>query len=257
VVEIISATVNDPDSTPGNNVLTEDDQDSIAIAVSAEDQANLSLTKVTSNPTPNTQELFNYTVEVSNAGPADATNVVIVDTLPAGLDFQSSVVTGGDGTENCSLVGQALSCSLGSIASASTERVIITVAAQSDQAGNTLTNSVEVTEVDNTDPDSVKNNGDTTEDDYAEVDVTINEPPGTFNISGNVFQDNGASATAHDGLVQGVEPPVGNATVQLLDDSGTVLDSVTTRGDGSYLFVTALNSVLRIFRYRFCRLQIF
>ena len=146
---------------------------------------------------------------ISNAGPADATNVEIVDTLPAGLDFVSAVVSGGDATEFCALAGQALTCDMGTVTVASPETVTITAAAQSGQEGNTLTNSVEVTEVDNSDPNSVKNNGVTTEDDYAEVDITVTAPLPVVDgvIEGYVFEDNGASAIPHDGQIKGSEAP--------------------------------------------------
>jgi len=198
VAEIISATELDTDSVHGNNILSEDDQQSIDISVSTADQANLTLTKTVDDPEPLPFQNIEYTVVISNAGPADATNVEIVDTLPAGLDFVSAVVSGGDATEFCALAGQSLTCDMGTVTVASPETVTITATAQSGQEGNTLTNSVEVTEVDNSDPNSVKNNGVTTEDDYAEVDITVTAPVPVVDgvIEGYVFEDNTDPAAA-------------------------------------------------------------
>jgi len=236
VVEIISATEFDPNSVHGNNVLAEDDQDSIDIVVSSANQANLSLTKSTSNPEPTESESFDYTVVISNAGPADATNVEIVDTLPAGLTFVSAAVAGGDFTENCSLVGQALTCSLGTVAALSPETVTITVSVDAGQGGNTITNTVEVTEVDNSDPNSIKNNGDTTEDDYAEVDVVVSLVPQGFTVTGHVFNDvdvNG-NFTPNDSGISGI-------TVVLLNNAAGTCLSVETDGEGLYSFTSIVD----------------
>ena len=236
VVEIVSATELDSDSVHGNNILSEDDQQSIDISVSTADQANLTLTKTVDDPEPLPFQNIEYTVVISNAGPADATNVEIVDTLPAGLDFVSVVVSGGDATEFCALAGQALTCDMGTVTVASPETVTITAAAQSGQEGNTLTNSVEVTEVDNSDPNSVKNNGVTTEDDYAEVDITVTAPVPVVDgiIEGYVFEDNGASAIPHDGQIEGSEAPFAGSEVQVYATTGALVASAVTDATGRY-----------------------
>ncbi|MFZ8908979.1 MAG: DUF11 domain-containing protein, partial [Nitrosopumilaceae archaeon] len=49
---------------------------------------------------------FNYTITVSNAGPQNATNVVVTDVLPDGINYVSdsdSCEEGPDGTLTCSL----------------------------------------------------------------------------------------------------------------------------------------------------------
>ena len=48
-------------------------------------QADLSVTKVASDPRPNVGDVETYTVVVSNLGPNAATNAVLNDAIPAGL----------------------------------------------------------------------------------------------------------------------------------------------------------------------------
>src|SRR4051794_12596960 len=69
----------DPD--PGNNS---------ASAAETPQQADLGLTKVVSNPTPNVGDNITFTMTVGNSGPDTATNVTVNDQLPAGLTFVSS-----------------------------------------------------------------------------------------------------------------------------------------------------------------------
>jgi uncharacterized repeat protein (TIGR01451 family) len=48
-------------------------------------EADLSLSKVVSNPTPNVGDTITYMITLTNTGPNDATNVNVTDLLPAGL----------------------------------------------------------------------------------------------------------------------------------------------------------------------------
>ncbi len=58
---------------------------------------------------------FSYVITVGNAGPANATGVVVTDTLPAGLSFVSGA--------GCSAVGPVVTCTVGALASGSTAGV--------------------------------------------------------------------------------------------------------------------------------------
>ena len=53
------------------------------------------VTKQVDSRTPNVGDLVTFTIGLSDLGPADAANVVIVDVLPAGLVFVSSIATQG------------------------------------------------------------------------------------------------------------------------------------------------------------------
>ncbi len=61
-------------------------------------EANVKLTKTTSNNNPNVGQQFNYTVTVKNNGPDTATGVQVTDIIPAGLIFNG--YTASQGTYN-------------------------------------------------------------------------------------------------------------------------------------------------------------
>ncbi|HYR29764.1 MAG TPA: hypothetical protein VEU30_14945, partial [Thermoanaerobaculia bacterium] len=84
-----------------------------------------------------TSSQFNYTLTVSNLGPASSPNASLVDTLPAGV----TLVSFNDGSWTCAANGSQLTCS-GSPAAGSTNTITITVTAPS-QAG-TITNTAAV-----------------------------------------------------------------------------------------------------------------
>ena len=68
---------------------------------------------------------FDFTLIVSNAGPAAAANVRLTDTLPAGAEFVSASITSG----TCSPANGRLLCSLGTLASGATSTIVLTVQA--------------------------------------------------------------------------------------------------------------------------------
>jgi uncharacterized repeat protein (TIGR01451 family) len=59
-----------------------------SVAVTATAQSDLVLQSLSPNPTPQAGVAQSYTFQVMNKGPAKATNVVAIDTLPAGATFQ-------------------------------------------------------------------------------------------------------------------------------------------------------------------------
>ena len=66
--------------------------------VDAQAQADLSVTKTVSNPTPNVGSNITFTITLTNLGPNAATGVTVTDLLPAGLTFVSA--TPSQGTYN-------------------------------------------------------------------------------------------------------------------------------------------------------------
>ena len=86
--------------------------------------ANLGVVKTTTATTVTIGTVFNYTITVSNAGPATATNVVVTDTLPAQLEFVSA--TPSQGTCNAA---SPVSCNLGSILNGSNATIALQVRA--------------------------------------------------------------------------------------------------------------------------------
>jgi len=101
--------------------------------------ADLSVDK-TDNPDPVLAgNQLVYTVTVNNAGPSDADNVQVTDTLPAGVTFVS--------TTGCAEDPNGVpTCTLGIIPAGGSDSYTITVTVDATlQSGTILTNNVEVT----------------------------------------------------------------------------------------------------------------
>ena len=77
--EVASADQFDPNSTPGNNLPGEDDQDSVSLSPASSD---LSLSKTVDIASPNVGQNVNFAITVTNAGPDVATGVAVRDVLP-------------------------------------------------------------------------------------------------------------------------------------------------------------------------------
>ena len=100
--------------------------------------ADLSISKTTDATTAPTGSTITYTITVANAGPSTATNVVVNDTLPAGLQFVAA--TPAQGTCNNA---SPVVCNLGTLnAGASAE---ITVTAIVTVTSGTIANTATVT----------------------------------------------------------------------------------------------------------------
>jgi large repetitive protein len=160
VAEVLSVDQTDPDSTPGNNLPGEDDWASVVLMPA---QADLSLTKSTSNVTPNVNENVTFTVVVTNAGPSTATGVTVSDPLPVGLTFVSANATRGNysnitGIWNIGTVG---------VGESVTMQLIVRVT----EPGN-LSNTAQIATSDQFDPDSTPGNNAPTEDDQSTVTLT-------------------------------------------------------------------------------------
>jgi uncharacterized repeat protein (TIGR01451 family) len=77
-----------------------------------------------------------YTIRVENPGTLPATNVVVTDNLPSGVDFVSA--TGG----TCQRTGNTVTCELGQLNAATTATVTIVVKTKKE---GTLSNTASVT----------------------------------------------------------------------------------------------------------------
>ena len=161
--QVSASDYDDPDSTPGNSVPSEDDQDSAGITVPA--QVDLELDKNVNNSNPPYGSTIAYTVTVTNTSPYDnATGVTVSDVLPAGLSFVSS---SGDGAYN-----QATGVwTVGSVAANSGSKTL-TINATVTGTG-TIENFAQVSSCDQDDADSTPGNGDVGEDDDDKVSITV------------------------------------------------------------------------------------
>jgi len=132
----VSVATSSTESDTTNNTAT---QDTTVVA-----EADLSITKMDSSDpiVSGGSQLLIYTIEVSNAGPSDATNVLVTDTLPAVAVFESTAGCLNDP------VGVPV-CQLGTVAAGASASYTVTVSLQ--RSGGTISNSVSVTS-DATDP---------------------------------------------------------------------------------------------------------
>ena len=169
--ELSTAAEQDLDSVPGNHQSAEDDQ---AAAVLHVHQVDLSVTKtVDALGEVVVGDHVTYTVVVGNAGPSDATGVVVAEALPAGLRYVNSTPNIGSFDP---LSGQ---WSIGALAVGQEAR--LTVLVQTTAPG-TIVNSAEVVAVDQPDVDShpAGSPGDAPDEDdrdEAGLQVTAAAPP--------------------------------------------------------------------------------
>jgi uncharacterized repeat protein (TIGR01451 family) len=161
----IAGTQSEP--TPGDNTA--------AVSTSVNPQADLALELLQVPAAVSEAEIFSYVWRVTNAGPAVATGVDIVHTVPAGLG--SAAVTPSQGS--CS-VGSAVNCSMGTLAAGAS--AIMTVEARADTVGvQVLSATVGGIE---TDPETSNNQAtDTvTVDPSADLRVTLHDSPDPLTV---------------------------------------------------------------------------
>ena len=206
----IASTTSDPD--PTNN------SDSVTTGVGA--SADLSVTK--SGPAAVTAGgTITYTVDAENAGPSDAANVSLVDTLPAGVTFGS--VTPSNGGWTCTNAGDvSVTCTRATWAAGSS--TTFTVVVDAPNQGALLTNSVSVSST-TADPDPSNNSdtADTTVNASADLSVT-KSGPATVTAGGTVTYTVDAANAG----------PSNAANVSLVDTlpAGVTFGSVTPSNGG-------------------------
>lgn len=99
---------------------------------------DLSLTQIDTPDPVNVASGLAYTLTAANGGPEDATGVIVTDTLPAGVLFQSASATQG----SCAHSAGVVTCLLGDIGSGADATINIVVTAA--VAAGTITNSATV-----------------------------------------------------------------------------------------------------------------
>ena len=158
IAEVISHTELDIDSTPNNDVLSEDDQEEVVVI--PRQLVDVSVTKVANTLSPNIGGEITFTVTVTNDGPSDATNIVVTDLLESGYTFISATPSNG--------VYEPLngSWAIGNLANGVTETIAITATVL---ANGTYTNTAELTDLTEFDIDSEPANNDNTEDDQETI----------------------------------------------------------------------------------------
>ncbi|WP_264551163.1 PKD domain-containing protein [Flavobacterium sp. N2038] len=178
--EIIASNLPDPDSTPNNGVVTEDDYDSLQINVAV---ADLSLDKSVSNKNANVNEVITFTLQLNNEGPSSANGVAVEDIIPIGYYNISNISNGGIFSNN-KIKWTNLNVPIGGV----TLTYQVTVANPLGLDSYDYLNIAQVTASNQFDPDSKPNNdkGDQSEDD--EDSEFINIPSTDIAINKEVDQ---------------------------------------------------------------------
>ncbi|UCB43246.1 MAG: DUF11 domain-containing protein, partial [Dehalococcoidales bacterium] len=161
-----SVTGNEYDPDESNNTVTE--------STGADTRADLEVTKVDSSDPVIAGEELTYTVTVTNNGPSDASGVVVTDTLPAGVTFDSASVTAGADPTH---IAGVVTWNVGELADGATATLTIVVTVDADTEG-TITNTA-VVSGDDTDPDESNNTAteDTVVNTEADLVITKSDSP--------------------------------------------------------------------------------
>ncbi|WP_427873384.1 DUF11 domain-containing protein [Flavobacterium sp. MMS24-S5] len=180
--EVTAADLANPDSTPNNGALLEDDYAFALVGTRADTPppppvSDLSLTKTVNNATPLVGSQVTFEVVITNSGKDDNKGVQVTDLLPSGYTLTGYTISTGTYTPATGL------WNVGNIVNGKSEtlQIIATV-----NASGNYTNIAEVTAADYEDPDSTPNNGVTTEDDYATATVTPNAQAADLSLTKTV-----------------------------------------------------------------------
>ncbi len=142
----------DPDPT--------DNSDSVSVTVDppGTPEADLSIEKVADVQEPESGDIVRYTITVSNAGPADATGIVVEDVLPKGLEFRSADASQGhfDATTGRWKVGDL---------AVDDEATLVLETLVTGKAGTSIENVAGVVKLDQADPGGAN--------DEAQVDIEV------------------------------------------------------------------------------------
>ena len=148
------------------------------VSTDAAAAADLDVTSKTASPNPVQAGLdLTYVLTIQNFGPADATNVVVTDTLGSLVTtggFQSATPSQGTCTPSGVTAGPTvnLSCNLGTLNNGATATITIVVRPSIAATGN-RTNTATVTSLDVGDPNRDNNPASVTSQVIAVADVTV------------------------------------------------------------------------------------
>ncbi len=224
---VITNTASIPDLSGDGERDVTNNSDSVEIDVIA--QADLSVTKTVSLADAIVGSNLVYSIMVSNAGPSPATNVEVVDTLPAGVTFVSG--TGPNG-EALSAVGGVVTVDGGDLANGGSFEITINATVASGASGNqlnTVTVSSDTEEIDPT-------------DNTATASTSIDPSSSTF--SGLVFLDRNNNGIQDDGEL-GI--PDVMLTMTGSDFLGNAVSfTITTDASGEYQFSNLAEGIYEV-----------
>jgi uncharacterized repeat protein (TIGR01451 family) len=166
---------------------------SVDLTISAS-SADLNVVTAVDDSKPNQGDIIQITIQVSNSGPADATNIVVKDVLPTGLKYVSCQPAGCDQSGLRRQTSQQFS--IPSVLADSADSVDLFVVVQASQG--TLQNTASIVSFDQTDPTPANNND--------SLSITIggsaNNPGGPTGSTGGTGGTTGGT-TAFTGFTAG------------------------------------------------------
>ncbi|WP_318312128.1 T9SS type B sorting domain-containing protein [Flagellimonas crocea] len=174
--EVVDATFFDADSTPDNNILSEDDQDEQS--VTPRHVTDISVSKTVNDMNPEVGDEIIFTIQVTNDGPNDASGLIVEDELENGYQFVSATTSSGLYDE---IAG---SWDLPAIGNGEMETLEIRAIIRSS---GEYKNTAQLIALDTYDPDSTPNNNLGAEDDQSTV---IPVPGGLSDLSLSKTVDN-------------------------------------------------------------------
>ncbi|MBW8242918.1 DUF11 domain-containing protein [Muricauda oceani] len=174
--EVINAIFFDIDSTPGNHMLSEDDQDEQTVA--PRHVVDISVSKTVNDMNPEVGDEIVFTIAVRNDGPNNASGLIVEDELESGYQFVSATTSAGVYDQ---IAG---TWDLPDLANATT--ATLEVRARVLSSGE-YKNTAELIASDIYDPDSAPNNNLGSEDDQSTV---IPVPGGLSDLSLSKTVDN-------------------------------------------------------------------
>ncbi len=223
VAEVMEHNEEDKDSTPGNNLPEEDDQDDATVVATPDPIIDVYLEKSVEEPNVLVGETAEFTILVGNDGPDDATGVVVEDRLPEGLSYVSASVSAGSFEED------TLTWTIGDLAVGATVSMDLVV--RVDEYQETFENIAEVMEHNEQDSDSTPGNNKPEEDDQDSAIIFPIEVEASSTIGDFVWFDDDA-----DGIQDPGEDGVPNVTVRLTNQADNAVSTQVTNANGLYLF---------------------
>jgi uncharacterized repeat protein (TIGR01451 family) len=177
------------DTGTGDVTIVGETQDGLDALASAAAFADVEVVKEVSATTALTGQPLVYTLTVTNNGVADATNVIVTDTLPAAFEADTITASVGGCTGTTTIT-----CSLGDIAAGDSETITISGEAVAGAAlSNTATVTTDVSDV------NPANNSDTV--DSASATVTVSVTPTSASVASGATTNFTATVTVTAGSV--------------------------------------------------------
>ena len=217
------------DSVQANNTAF----DSNTVLVS---EADLSLTKTVNNTSPTVGDTVVFTVEVSNAGPSDANNVIVRDILPSGFSFDLAGTSATQGSYSIA-TGDWTVGTLSTSAPVQT----LTLSAVASATGTYL-NRAQVWVSAANDPDSTPANNVSSEDDHDDLQLLVQVANIGVSITGRVFDDRDVS-----GLFNAGDSGIADIGVVLRDIANDTCVATRTDANGGYAFESVLDGSYNLY----------